>query len=233
MSDVTFVQYQPEAVTPTSPLAKQVYGDIKEAARCPPLSATVRAGLWVYPPFDAEIECNAKGFTVHTAQGLEALAWADRMESLVGWSSSWWCSKIPGVLQIDIGYVICSAAQKLLVTAPMNVGHVTHMTQSGLVDTDFFRAPFAINLVPYPGQKKMQLRKSVPIAQLLDPFDVLRAMSFEVMTLEKRPDVLEFWKRYIVAVFGPADRQDQSGAKRVDSVYRSWRDSLAGDLGDS
>jgi Family of unknown function (DUF6065) len=222
---IEFVVYQKSAVVPSRPDARLIFSRFSEGRRCPPFASTVSAGLWLYPPFDATVRVDAKGgFEVIVEEALEALSWTHRMHDLVSWASTWWCSKIPGVLQVDPGLIISTPpGQQLLVTQPMNCFESGYFVQSGLIDSDFFQAPFTVNLVPAPGQSSFLLRRHWPIAQLLNPNDALASISFEVSTIEARPKALAFWRSYIEAVFGSEPTTtDPSQTLRQRSVYRDW-----------
>jgi hypothetical protein len=222
--NVEFIRYQVMAVTPTTPIKKRLFNRFPEAARCPPLSATVSAGLWIYPPFDAEVELNDDDrFKVRVCQGLEAMNWVERMETLVSWGSTWWCSKIRGVFQIDPGFIfVTNPGEKLFLTQPLNDHDRGYFTQSGLVDSDFFKAPFTINLVPAKGVRSFSVKRSEPIAQLLSQKDILSALSFNITQIEDSPQALRFWRHYIDAVYGLPDSPERVSKMRTNSVYRDW-----------
>jgi len=222
---VDFVTYQPGVRAPSRPDSEQIFRVFPEAKRCPLFSATVAAGLWVYPPFDALVQIDKQGnFRVVTDQALDALVWLQRMETLVSWPSTWWCSKIPGVLQIDPGFImITPPGKRLIVTQPINLFGRHFQTQTGAIDSDFFWAPFTINLVPNPGVSEFELRRSQPIAHLLNPEEMLAPLSFKVSSIEERPEPLQFWRSYIEAVYGAECQPDCNGlTKRQNSVYREW-----------
>jgi len=222
---VEFVTFQKAAVPPSRPDVERIFSRFPDARRCPPFAPTVTAGLWIYPPFDATVFIDSQGgFEVIVEDAFAALGWMHRMEELVDWASTWWCSKITGVLQIDPGLIISTQpGERLVVTQPINLFDGWHWTQTGIIDSDFFWAPFTINLVPTPGISRFELRRSIPIAQLLSPMNMLSSMSFDLTEIESRPEMLAFWRSYIDAVFGSKRTDtDEKRARRQQSVYREW-----------
>lgn len=221
---VEFVSYQESTVPPSLPSKESLLRRFPAAARCPAITPTLSAGLWIYPPFDADIEIDGEGgFSVRVHQALESIQWIDQMERLVDWGSTWWCSKIPGVFQIDPGMLfVTEPGEKLVVTQPVNEHQRDFFTQTGLIDSDCFYAPFTINVMPVRGLNRFSIRRTQPIAHLLSPTSFFSQLSFNVADISQRPDILNYWRTYIDTVFGPRSASRTAEAKRIRSVYSRW-----------
>ena len=206
---------------------------VDPAARfCPVFRQASGLGWYLFPPFDAEFRWRgSREFEVRTDDALGEKLWPEVMRELHGWPSPWWCSKIPGVLQIDPGLVLVTPpGVKILLTAPLNQPNTGYWTQSGVLDSDWFRVGSTINLQMRCRNRVFLLRRTEPIAQLvLLARDLATEHRFETAEVMEDPGVQSQWIDYLHRVYGPQPDSD-SGGRLKRNVYRRLKKKVEAGL---
>jgi hypothetical protein len=147
------------------------------------------------------------------------------MSGILGWPSSWWCSKIEGVLQVDPGLIFRTPpGVKVLLTSPFNRPASTHWTQSGVLDSDWFVVPSTVNLQIWSAGQPFRLSRDEPIAQLvLLNESLMNEQGFEQQPLSAEPAAHDQWLRYIEHVYGALDTWHGVLPPRRPGVYANMR----------
>jgi hypothetical protein len=224
-AQLTVVRYQDVAVPPRRASSEPPAGSGPEARRCLVYRNATGLGHWLYPPFDADAIWDGERFHVECRDPLGEQLWRGVMMELVGFASTWWCSQLHGILQIDPGLIfVTRPGTRLLLTGPLNV-RFDCLVQSGLLDSDWFWVPSAINLqMDRPGQR-IQLRKDSPIAQLVPIGEPLECRDIALLDITDHAASLAMWKGYLADKYpghqGWGDWSAPLPAPRA-GVYRQW-----------
>jgi Family of unknown function (DUF6065) len=194
------VRYQQAARPPVLASPEPRAGSLPEASTCVVFRQANALGYWVYPPFDADVTWRGgKKFDVEVSDTLGERLWSAVMDELVGWPSHWWCSKLDGIFQMDPGLLFVTRPNtKLLLMGPMNRPSRTHWVHSGVLDSDWFSVPSAVNLEPYEVGARFELRRDVPVAQLVVLDDrTSRHAASELLEIEDATACLTLWRGYL------------------------------------
>ncbi|MBY5422318.1 DUF6065 family protein [Rhizobium leguminosarum] len=202
---------------------------VREARACPIFSKATLFGWLAFPPFDAEVTWHGgTSFDVRVGDVLLERLWSQVMAELIGWPSSWWSSKIEGVLQIDIGSVLITPpGVKLLVTGPLNRATEGFSVQSGILDSDWFWLPSTINLEPRLLGATFRLSRTTPIAQLLP-----LALGFEgplevsERQLEEYEPAHRMWLNHLSFVYGDLSDETVLPRRRKFGLYQEFQRQL-------
>lgn len=196
------------------------------ASACPVLLQANALGWLVYPPFDAIVTWRGGStFDVQTDDELAVRIWQEVMREIHGCPSNWYCSKIPGVLQIDIGILFrtCPGC-KLLITHPINRPEMAYWVQTGLLDSDWFWVPSTVNLQIQVQNCSFSLHRDQPICQIV-PLEAERLDETELsqMELEAVPEAISLWRQYISDVYGKLGGVDPTGERIRRGVYHRYK----------
>jgi hypothetical protein len=182
-------------------------------------------GFHVFPPFDATIYWRGDSrFDVAVSDPLGESLWREVNRESHGYPASWWCSKIPGVFQIDPGIAIqTSPGRKVLVTGPLNHFSEVFWVHSGVMDSDWFWIPNTINLQVVQKDQPFELTTTQPIAQLILIDSGIQDEPTQNLEYESVPEIACQWEKYLSAVYG----QHGFGTHDVErvncGVYAKWK----------
>lgn len=228
------VRHQPVAPAVLPARASNLEG----AARfCLAYRGACELGWLVYPPFDAEVTWRGgRNFDVVTDPdaALEENLWKATMKARTGWASSWYCSKITGVLQIDPGLTfVTPRGVKLLLTETMNRPRGGGaMIQSGVLDSDWFWVPTTINLQFTNEGDAIRLSRAEPLAQLVPLTTISKGemKNMETIDGEQFPDVEFLTAAYQDHKYGPAESWGEELPNILPGTYAKLRAAMDGDL---
>lgn len=202
-----------EAIYCTSAAQKIRHPDVnvgshvdKMSRLCPIFQGAVQIGVDVYPPFDCEVTwLGGTNFDVRMdGKEVAEYIWAEEIFEAIGIRTSFWCSKIPGVFQLDPGVIYATEPGiKLLLVQPSNQPYRDCWIQSGVLDSDWFHAPSAINIQWFEPNVAVKFSKNKPVARLI-PVDTTTVAHIKVedFQIQDRADCLNLWKGYIEKVYG-------------------------------
>ncbi|OTA21391.1 hypothetical protein Xbed_00620 [Xenorhabdus beddingii] len=186
-------------------------------------------GLDVYLPFDITVTWRGGcKFDVEIENdAILKYIWTSEMESLINIPSYVWCSKISGVLQIDVGWIWRTDPDvKLLLTGAINQPSPAYTTHVGILDSDWFHLPSTVNLQFFRQDETVEIKSQHPIARLVPLVNFEEGQNIELKTISinDEPSLLEPWKKYIREVYGKFDRNH---TKRIHhGVYLRWKTEI-------
>lgn len=224
---LTVVRYQDRAVSPIR-ATRSVPENVASTAKfCSVFVEANALGWLLFPPFDAEVSWEDGSFRVDTDDSILEYVWRGRMRELIGYASNWWCSKIPGVLQIDVGLTLrTTATQKLLLTGVRNRPNQAYWTHEGLLDSDWFHVPSTVNLQTLHEKTRFSIRRDWPIAQVcLISGDSLQIKAYELEDISIGHPSLKQWREYIAEAYGPSLDEHSELTRQKIGFYRKLKRS--------
>lgn len=138
--------------------------------------------------------------------------WTSEYKTLIGVPSNFWCSKIPGVFQLDPGLIYKTDKNtKILLQGAMNSHSESYWVHTGILDSDWFHIPSTINIQFKKQGQKINFKKGDAIARLIPigGYDALAKIDFEVSNIDDWPDSLAFWRNYISDTFKSTGKRPQ------------------------
>lgn len=226
------IRYQDFARYPDPAAPQPLPGAPPEARRCLVYRQANGLGHLLFPPFDADVVYQGgMSFDVHTEDELGERLWRGVMREIVGVPSGWWCSKIPGILQIDPGLIyVTPPGTKLLLTAPLNRRTEPFLVQSGVLDSDWFWVPSAVNLEVFEIGARFELRRDSPIAQLVPLSVDLLDRGADELAIDASPEALRMWRGYMEDKFNsvPVDSWGDQLPPVQHGSYAKWKREFEG-----
>lgn len=201
------IRYSSQATIPGVPDAF-LRGTLRGRARLCSVHLQANSyGLDVFPPFDFEaVWHGGSDFVVTTAnQAVAEYVWSREIEQYIGVPTNFWCSKIPGVLQLDVGWIFRTAPKiKLFLTGAVNQPDPGAWVHAGIVDSDWFHVPFTINIQWHRANERIRFNRDRPIARLLPlvPHADGSDLTLELRDLAQEPALVKAWNDYIDEVYG-------------------------------
>lgn len=228
---VDAIRYSSLASPPTTP-DRFLGGQVTGSARiCSVFLAANSYGVDLHPPFDMEVTWRgASDFEVKIDDAeIRNYVWRKELEALIGIGSSFWCSKIQGVFQLDVGWIFRTPpGVKTLATGPINEPSPAFHVHTGILDSDWFHIPATTNLQFYRIGETALVKKERPIARLMviGSFEEGRQIELRCSEISEHPIVTKEWRRYIREVYGEHFGPEMKRAHR--GVYVSWRAKAEG-----
>lgn len=203
---ITVVQYQERAIIPVAG-ERRAHSNVSKAAKfCSVYLEGSALGFKIFPPFSARIRWRGGyDFDVQTEDSIESYLWAEHMREIVGVPSGWWCSKIAGVMQIDLGLILKTPpGWKLLVTGVANRPHPSYWMHTGLLDSDWFHVPSTVNLQMSGSSADFHLSRDEAIGQIVPiASTAVTDSSVSVETFSNEHPSSSQWLSYLHEVYGP------------------------------
>jgi hypothetical protein len=219
------IRYQRAAVAPQPGCRRTMHDAFPTARFCTVFSQGNSIGWRLFPPFDAEVTWRGSSeFEVTTNDAIGEFLWRNKMRELIGIESNWWCSKIPGVLQVDVGMAFrTNPLFKLLLQAPNNQPSDHYWVHAGVLDSDWFHVPSTVNITPFRQNVPFQLMRNSPIAQLiLVGATTLNFGQCKVTELSSEDPALAQWRQYIEETYGEITG-GSSLPPRIQGTYCRWK----------
>jgi hypothetical protein len=226
-SALKIVRFQEFARWPTPAKSTPAEGLHPHATHCLVFRQANALGWYVYPPFDATVTWKGgSSFDVVTEDELGERLWRQVMGELIGRQSSWWCSKLEGIFQLDPGLIyVTEPGRKVLLTPALNRPNPSFWTQAGLLDADWFWVPSTINLQITRQGETFRLRRDEPIAQIvvLDA-DLSQEKQFVSADITEAPEARQLWLDYMADKYGaPVSQWGEELPEPKLGVYARWK----------
>lgn len=169
---------------------------------CSVFMAANSFGIDIYLPFDLVVTWKGGNDFAVECKNKEVIEyiWTSEYEKLIGIRSNFWCSKIPGVFQLDPGLIYHTPQNtKLLLQGPMNVHDSSTWVHTGILDSDWFHVPSTINIQFSVVDTSVHVTKKKPIARLIPigGYNELPEIYVNKSCIVDWPECISFWKQYI------------------------------------